>query len=92
MVGTAGTCRSAVAFRSAHARLEKRAGPTMVGREALRDAEVQMFDLIAEGATPKERAELLEDPLRRATRRGERGLVQTLVIIPHPGNVHAKGL
>jgi len=37
---------------------------TMAGREALRGAEVQTVDLIAEDATPEEWAEMLEGPLR----------------------------
>ena len=49
------------------------------GREALRGAEEETFDLLAEVLTSEKWAELLRAPLERAARQGNRGLAQKLV-------------
>ena len=57
--------------------------PTRNGREALRGAEKQTLDLIAEVLSPKGWAELLKGLLDRAAGQGNRGLAQKLA---EPGN------
>lgn len=45
-------------------------------REALRGAEAETFDLLAEVLTPETWAELLQAPLKRAAENGNRGFAQ----------------
>ena len=48
-------------------------------REALRGAEEETFDILAEVLTLEQWAELLRAPLERAAKTGNRGLAQKLV-------------
>lgn len=50
--------------------------PIRQGREAIRGAEEETIDLIAQGLTSEERAELLGAPLERAAAKGNRRLTK----------------